>query len=455
MVLLGVLTYVSLQVVFGLYASRRVKSEEDYLLGGRAIGPTLATFTVFATWFGAETCIGAAAQAYGGGLTAIAVEPFGYGLCLLLMGAAFAGPLWRLRLTTLADLFRHRFGSSAERLSVLLMVPTSILWAAAQIRAFGQILAATSGIEVGSAVALAAGVVILYTTLGGFLADAVSDLVQGLVLAAGLVILAVAAALSGPATDLLTLPAERLKLAAQDSSTLDLLELFAIPILGSVFAQELVARVVAARSPGVARRSTLAASAIYLWVGLIPVALGLSAAAGGLELDHPEQLLVKVAENTLPVGLFIVFAGALVSAILSTVDSALLVSGSLVAHNLVLRIWPTASERRKVLINRSAVIASGLIAYTLTFSHDSVWDLVIEASGFGSAGIFVVVVFGLYTRFGGRLSAIASLSTGVLTWIWAAHIAAVDHPFLTSLAAAFAGYVLPALAARVRGSSSR
>lgn len=97
--------------------------------------------------------------------------------------------------------------------------------------------------------------------------------------------------------------------------------------------------------------------------------------------------------------------------------------------------------------------ASG--ARKITLSHDSVWDLVLEASGLGSADIFVVVVFGLYTRFGGGLSAIASLSTGVITWIWAAHVAAVDHPFLTSLAAAFAAYVLPALPALLRDSAAR
>ncbi len=445
LVLGGVLAYVSLQVVFGLYASRRISNETDYLLGGRTIGPTLAMFTVFATWFGAETCIGAASQAFSGGLTAVAVEPFGYGVCLLLMGLVFAGPLWRLRLTTLADLFRERFGVAAERLAVLLMVPTSVLWAAAQIRAFGQILAATAGIEVELAVLLAAGVVILYTTLGGFLADAVSDLVQGLVLGAGLVVLAIATASNIGPIDLLTLPAERLRTVATTTPKLDLLELLAVPILGSVFAQELVARVVAARSPGIARRSTIAASGLYLLIGLIPVALGLAAASSGLELDHPEQLLVTIAETYLPAGLFIVFAGALISAILSTVDSALLVSGSLVAHNLILRLWPTVDERRRVRINRAAVVGAGIVAYGLTVFHSSVWSLVIEASGFGSAGIFVVVVFGLYSRFGGVRSAVAALVAGVLVWIWGAHLQPLDHPFLASLAVSLAAYILIAL----------
>ena len=449
MILFGILAYVALQVLFGVYASRRVRSEEDYLLAGRRIGPTLATFTIFATWFGAETCIGAAAQAYEGGISATAAEPFGYGLCLVLMGVAFAAPLWRRKLTTLADLFRERFGVGAERLSVLLMVPTSILWAAAQIRAFGQILSAASGLEVAIAVAIAAAVVIVYTSLGGFLADALSDFVQGIILAAGLVLLAVMWTVSGPSTDLLALPAERLALTARDSSLLDLLELLALPVLGSVFAQELVARVVASRSPAVARNSTLAAAGVYFLVGLIPVSLGLAAASGGIELGDPEQLLVHLASSYMPPVLYLIFAGALVSAILSTVDSALLVSGSLVAHNIVLKVWPAGSERRKLAINRIAVVLSGVVAYTLTLSNASVWDLVIQSSGFGSAGIFVAIVFGLNTRFGGAASALASLVGGLAVYVWAAYIQGIDHPFVASLAGALLGYLLGALPTRL------
>lgn len=446
MILVGILVYVALQIFFGLWAARRVHSEEDYLLAGRRLGPTLATFTIFATWFGAETCIGAAAQAYEGGVSATAAEPFGYALSLLLMGVAFAVPLWRRRLVTLADLFRQRFGVEAERLSVLLMVPTSLLWAAAQIRAFGQILSAASGLQVELAVAVAATVVIVYTALGGLLADAISDFVQVIVLTVGLVVLAVVWTVSGPTTDLLALPAERLALAARDSSWLDMLELLALPILGSVLAQELVARVVASRSPEVARRSTVAAAGIYFLVGLIPVALGLAAAASGLDLGHPEQLLVNLAGTYLPPMLYLVFAGALVSAILSTVDSALLVSGSLVAHNIVLKLWPFGGERRKLLVNRIAVVGSGIVAYLLTLSEASVWDLVIESSGFGSAGIFVAVVFGLYSRIGGSASALTSLAVGVLVYMWAAYVQGIEHPFVASLAAAFAGYLIAAVA---------
>ncbi|MDD9942840.1 MAG: hypothetical protein OXU20_17500, partial [Myxococcales bacterium] len=186
-VLVAILAYVALQLVIGLVVSRRVKSEGDYLLAGRRLGYPLTIFSVFATWFGAETCIGSAGAAYRGGLSGATADPFGYSLCLLLMGLLFAVPLWRRGLATFADLFAERYGARAERISVLIVAPTSLMWAAAQVRAFGQVLGASSTLNTEVAIAVAAGFVIAYTTAGGMLADAVTDLVQGLVLVAGLV----------------------------------------------------------------------------------------------------------------------------------------------------------------------------------------------------------------------------------------------------------------------------
>ena len=101
------------------------------------------------------------------------------------MGAVFAAALWRRGLMTVADLMRQRFGPGAERFTALLLVPTSIMWAGAQIRAFGQVLAVTAGVDADVAIAAAAGIVMLYTVSGGLLADVITDLVQGIALIGG------------------------------------------------------------------------------------------------------------------------------------------------------------------------------------------------------------------------------------------------------------------------------
>jgi Na+/proline symporter len=451
LVLAGVLAYILLMLVIGFVVARGIKSEQDYLLAGRRLGPGLALFTVFATWFGAETCVGSAGEAYAGGLAAVTTDPFGYALGIFVMGLLFAVPLWKRKLTTLADLFRMRYGTGVERLAAILMIPTSLLWAAAQIRAFGQVLSASSTLEVNLAITVAAAVVVVYTAAGGLLADAISDFVQGIVLIVGLVVIGVLVLQDGGWAQLQTLPAERLSLAAADLTWLGTIEAWAIPILGTVCAQEMIARVIAARSPAVARHATLGAAGLYLAVGLIPVGIGLVAPAflGGLE--HSEQVLMHVAQQKLSTVLYIVFIGALVSAILSTVDSALLVAGSLTAHNLVLPLKPGWDEAHKLRINRIAVVVYGVIAYVMALLSEGVYALVEEASSLGSAGVLVCMLFALWgTRIGGALSAAGALIAGITVYVGGQHLFELPYPYLTSLAAAFGAYLLLAVAPKAQ-----
>ncbi|MCX8056405.1 MAG: sodium:solute symporter, partial [Ignavibacteria bacterium] len=187
-ILFGIFIYIILQLLLGFYISRFIKSEDDYLLGGRQLGYVLATFSIFATWFGAESCIGTAGAAYESGLAGVTADPFGYGMVLLIVGFFFAIPLYKMRLTTIADFFRERYSTLTEKIIAIVMIPTSILWAAAQIRAFGLILSSSSNLTVEVSILISALIVITYTVFGGLLADAWTDLIQGLILIFGLLV---------------------------------------------------------------------------------------------------------------------------------------------------------------------------------------------------------------------------------------------------------------------------
>ena len=439
-VLYGIFGYVFLSLAIGFIVSRRIRTEDDYLVGGRSFGYTLSTFTIFATWFGAETCIGAAGAIHAEGLAGASSDPFGYGLCLLLMGAFFAIPLWKMRLTTLADLFRRRFSTGVERLAVLMLVPTSMLWAAAQIRAFGQVLSASSGLEVSITISLAAAVVIAYTMFGGLLADAWTDVIQGIALIVGLVVLFTAFMTGGGAEHLSAVQPERVNPFAE-ASWLEILESWSIPVVGSVVAAELVARVIAARNPGVAQRSSLLAGTVYLGIGVVPVTIGLAGYQMMPDLAQPEQILPLIAQQYLSPILYTLFAGALVSAILSTVDSALLAASSLVSHNVIFTLRPELTERAKVRVARGGVVLFGIIAYIAALYAEGVYSLVEEASEFGSSGIFTIVVFGLFTKIGGVRSAYAALITGIVLWFSGAYLLGFPYPYITSLAGALAAYL--------------
>jgi Na+/proline symporter len=444
LLVLAIFGYVALQMVVGVLVSRNIRTESDYLLAGRRLGPMLATFSLFATWFGAETCIGAAGAVFESGLSATRADPFGYAICIAILAAGFAVPLWRANITTLGDLFRLRYSPRVEQVAVVLMIPTSILWAGAQIRAFGQVLASTSGTmspDVG--IAVAAATVLVYTTAGGLLADAWTDLLQGIVLSIGLLVVAflVVSAAGGPGAAFAQVEPAHWQWRAPGESTIEVLNRWAIPILGSITAQELISRVVACRTPEVARRAAWAASVFYLAIGILPVGLGLVASTMPLAVADPEHVLPTLAATHLPPLGYVLFVGALVSAILSTVDSCLLVSGSLISHNLVVPRLPSISEEGKLRAARIGVIGSGLAAWYLALASGSVLGLVEEASGFGSAGILVLVIFGLWGRFGGQAAALAALIGGVGVWIPAHFVYELPYDYLASVAAAFGGYL--------------
>jgi Na+/proline symporter len=91
----GLVADVAAQLAIGLFVSRRIRSEADHLVAGRSFGPMLATFTSFATWFGAETCAGAAGAVYQEGWRGGRADPFGYTICLLILGLVFASSFAR------------------------------------------------------------------------------------------------------------------------------------------------------------------------------------------------------------------------------------------------------------------------------------------------------------------------------------------------------------------------
>ncbi|MEY4007681.1 MAG: hypothetical protein RLZZ467_713 [Gemmatimonadota bacterium] len=451
--LLALLAFLGLQLGIGMYLSKRIASEADYLIGGRSLGYTLTTFSLFATWFGAETVIGSSTTIYGEGFSLASPEPFGYGLCLVLMGALLARPLWNRGLTTLADLYRQRFGTGVERLAAVLLIPSSVLWAGAQIRAFGQVLATASLLTPETGITVAALFVVAYTMYGGLLADAVTDVLQGIILTIGLVVTlwAVVSRVGGPAEAVhLLATTDRVNLTPAAAGPVWLaVEAWAIPVIGSLTATEIVSRVIAARTATVAQRSSLAAGAMYMLVGSIPVVIALLAGALVTDLSNPEQLLPTIARDSLPPVLFAVFAGGLIAAILSTVDSTLLVASGLLSHNLIVPLAKVQDEAIKVRIARAGVVGFGVLAWFLALNSDGVFALVEQASALGSTGVVVTVGFGLFTRAGSPRTAALTLLTGVTSYL-AATVLAHPTPFLLSLACALAAWTLGWLVDTVR-----
>jgi Na+/proline symporter len=222
-----------------------------------------------------------------------------------------------------------------------------------------------------------------------------------------------------------------------------------------LLAVEMLSRILGCKSATTARNATLIGAGIYVTIGLVPVLLGLAGPALVPGLDEPEQLVSVLAQRHLSTFLYVLFAGALISAILSTVDSCLLAAASLVSHNLVVPLKPTLSERGKILCARVGVVVFGIIAYTIALKAEGVYELVATASAFGSAGIFVVGLFGLYGRIGGVASAYGALTAGVVVWAAGEYWLDWSTPYLAAVGAALTAYLAAAALASRRPAAAR
>jgi Na+/proline symporter len=446
-VLLAIVAYVLAQFAVGAWVSRRMRTAGDYILAGRKLGTGLVIFSVFATFFGAEAIVASGGAVYEKGLAGALADPFSYAMAIIVVGLLFAGALWSRGITTFADLFRQRYSQAVERLVVFVLLPGSLFWAAAQIRAFGQILDANSGMGLQNAITLAAVLVAAYSVVGGLLADAVTDTIQGLVVLVGLIILGVVVAnhVGGVSQVVAKTDAARLVLIDPENGLLGTLEKVAIPICGTVVAVEIISRFLGARSAQVAATGTVVAGVAYLIVGMIPVFLGLAAVHLLPNAPEAEQTVAKLAEAHLPGLLYIAFAGAIISANLSVVHSALHAPAAQLSHNIVVRVISGLSDTGKLWAARLTVLALSVAAFALSLTSDGIHELIENASAFGSAGVFIATLFALFTGFGGPLAAFTSIAAGMVVWAGGKLILGLATPYLLGLCAALVGYVAVAL----------
>ncbi len=451
MLLAGLMGYVVLQFAIGVYVSRRIRNDTDYILAGRSLGPALVAFSVFSTWFGAEAIVATTGEVYKNGLAGALVDPFGYAAALVAAGLLFAGVLWRRGLTTFADLFEQRYSDATAKLVVIVLLPGSIFWAAAQIRAFGQVLTASSGMSLWFAILLAAVLVGAYTTIGGLLADSVTDFLQGLIVITGLTILAVVIAghAGGVVGVFQATSSDRLSVLAEiRSSPLDKLERLTIALCGSLVAVELISRYLGARSAEVARNGTIIGGVMYCVVGMIPVFLGLAAhvlsardPALKAELGDAEQVVATMARYYMPTFGYVIFAGAIVSAILSNVHSSLHAPASQIAHNVILKRLTGLDGAAKLNVVRATVAVLSVVAFVLALTADRIKELVEIASAFGSAGVIVTTLFALFTRIGGATSAMAAIVTGMSVWAIGHFALGWAAPYLTAIGCSTIAYL--------------
>jgi Na+/proline symporter len=419
----GVLVlYVAVMYALAVVAQRKIHDSEDFLVAGRRLPLSLAWMTLLATWFGAGTMLAAADEVRQEGLRAAGLEPIGAGFCLIFAGMFIAAPMWRERLLTVPDLFRRRFGPAAELLASVIMVPGFFGWIAAQFVALAGMLELLFGIDPAIGMPLVAVLGTGYTLMGGMWSVTLTDAVQISLVLLGLAVLG--------ATVLFDLgdgrlvagigrlwdetSADKRVLIPVDSAAAfwQWVSLFAVAALGNLTGQDLMQRIFASKSERVARRACYVSGVAYVAFGAIPVGLGLAADLL-FHGDTQVRILPALAGVFLSPALAVVFIVALVSAVLSTIDSAILAPAGVLSQNILSR-W---SRTPLLKLNRLSVLLVAACSLGMAYAGEDAYTLLEGAYAVGLVGLFVPMMFGLFTRPRGSLPALASMAVGMGTWL--------------------------------------
>lgn len=405
-----------------MWAGRGAKSETDYLVAGRSLGPFAVGMSLFATWFASESLIATSGEVARDGLAGARAEPFAYAIGILAIALFFAHRLRSGGFITIADFMRDRFGPPTEALAAVVIALSATTWSAAQLFAFATIIASASGLDFTTALIGATLLVMTYTLFGGLAGDVLTDIVQGVIIVIAILILFVLMvdASGGISTMLAAAPSTAWSFTAPGESWAERAELWLIPIAGTMVSQEALARTLAAKSPEVARRGALLAAGIYLTVGLIPVSLGLFGPQLGLPLGADEAYLPSLAEALFPPWLLIIFTGALVSAILSSVDSALLAVSAVMTESGYRRLAPDASPGAMLRAARVSTVTAAGVAAVVALQGESLRNLVLDAGAI-AAVLAVPIIAGLAGGPRSGRAAVAAIAAqmavlGVLDW---------------------------------------
>ena len=311
----------------------------------------------------------------------------------------------------------------ATILAAVLVLFCFIFYVAAQLDAAGSALSENFGMSVASAIILGAVIVVFYSLVGGFWAVSVTDMVQAaimMVVSVGVPIAALVAA-GGPTevwTTLATaMPADYLQIGGGYAG-LALLG-FVVGLMGmslGAFGQpHLLSRLMAVKGDAERRQGFFITFGwgIVVFTGM--VTLGLSGRALMPELDLPETLFYRATSNYLPVVLAGIATAAVLSAVMSTVDSLLLAAAGAVAHDMgVNRRFPG----REAMASRAAMFAVAAFAVVLALGlPDTIFNRVLFAWSALGAAFGPIVLFRVAGRLVGASAALAVMAVGFGTTV--------------------------------------
>ena len=458
-----IVLYLLVSIGIGLYAATRVKNTADYAVAGRSLPLAVVIATTFATWFGSETVLGAPAKFVSDGLGGVVEDPFGAGMCLVLVGLFFASKLYLRNIITIGDYYRQRFGRVVEVLCSVIIIFSYLGWVGAQITALGLVfnLLSQGAISLAWGMTIGTLAVLVYTLYGGMWSVAMTDFVQMIVITLGLLAIAwFAAGMAGGADKVIDYAAREGKFrfwpTGGAKEWLFFIGAAITMMLGSIPQKDVFQRVMSSKDVQTAQRGPVIGGVLYILFAFVPMfvvvaALLVMPEAASLLADDPQKVLPRLVMDHMPMALQIAFFGALLSAIMSTASATLLAPSTTFVENILRNLKPGMSDAETLKAMRISVLVftACVLVYAITMQGSSIYELVAGAYQVPLVGAFVPLAFGVYWKRATTQGALLAVVLGIGVWLLFVASPMLNQGFPQQLAgvlAAVAGMVFGSLA---------
>ncbi len=437
LVVLFIIIFFLVRLAVGIWASRRVEDDVDYVVAGRRLPIHMAAASIMATWFAAETLMGASETAYDYGFQGVVFDPFGAAMCLFISGAFFVRLMRRAKYLTIVDFFERRYNKTMIVLSVIAQVLTYFSWTAAQVVAGGAIVQALFGIDPAWGMIIIITIVAAYTTLGGMWADTTLDFFQMFLTAGGITLVFLvmlnavggwSGLIEGGGSTYVSEPFTLLPIVGEGylgytgaTGWMYWLAAWMAIGLGSVATQDLMQRSMAARNQATSVYGSYFAGVLYLFFGIMSPLIGIMVYTLNPGMEDTSYLLISAAMTHLAPIFTAIFIAALSSALMSTSDSSLLAGASAVTENLIPLIAGKKLDGKSALwATRIMVIVNAAIALAIGLWAQTIYELSILAWSLLLVGLFIPFSFGMYWKKANSWGAVSAFLGGFVVWILAA-----------------------------------
>ncbi|MDE0082007.1 MAG: sodium/proline symporter [Gammaproteobacteria bacterium] len=435
MIIAVLVVYLLVLLGIGLWGGRESADVKGYFVAGKKLPSWVIAFSSNATGESAWLLLGLTGMGYAVGAHALWIvlgEVLGVAVAWVFVARPFKEYTDRYESITVADYLTLRFrdrGHVLRLVSTVVILSMAVFYTAAQLTASGKAFESFLGIGYAGGVILGAGVILYYTTVGGLKAVAYSDLLQGVLMLGCLVALPVvgigasggwSAFAEGLAeTDpALLSPMGSYGLTAEGIASAAGFAAIGLAFLGS---PQLLTRFMAARS-----RHDIVPGGVVAVLCIIGFDLGavLSGMAGRVlfpGLGDPETILPEMAAALFPAILTGVFLVVVLAAIMSTVDSLLILASSAVVRDVVEEIFrPDRTQRALSRYGKATTVVIGLLALGMALVEARVvfWFVLFAWSGIACA-FTPVVLCSLFWKGTTRAGAVSGMIAGfAVTILW-------------------------------------